>query len=102
MKPLAQLEPGKCAAIIESDRYEDGAKHYSMQRIVSYGRRRCSYSAKEQVGHLHLCARHARLAREGFVAEDGNVSDRGTIRDMRAYPDKFPGGQYRWVRKGSP
>jgi hypothetical protein len=53
------------------------------------GDKRCSHKGKEQVGHLLLCATHARLAREGFIDQGGRVADRNTIRDYRDYPQKF-------------
>lgn len=89
---LPPLEPGKCAAIVESDRHEDGARHFSMQRVIIYGSRRCSRKATDQVVHLACCTTHARMAREGLVAEDGTVADKGSLRDVRKFPEKFKGG----------
>lgn len=100
-KELPPLGPGMCAAIVESDRFEDGAKHYSMQRITSMGSRRCSRKATAQVGHLPCCSVHARMAREGFIAETGVVAPKQSIRDARNYPKKFPNGLYDWAKKAS-
>jgi hypothetical protein len=98
-KELPPLVPGSCAAIVESDRHEDGAKHYSMQRVITYGRRRCSRKATTQVGHLACCSAHARMARDGFISETGYVADKGSMRDARRYPEKFPTGLYNWLDK---
>lgn len=86
-RSIPQASPGMCDAIVESDRHEDGARHYSMQRIVVKGSRRCSRKATEKVGHLSCCKVHARLAREGMVAEDGCVAPRQDIADARRRRD---------------
>jgi hypothetical protein len=90
-----------CAAIVESDSSNDGAKHYSMQGIISRGSRQCSRKACEKVGHLDLCKVHARLAREGMVDERGVVAPRASIKDARRFPHKFPGGLYGWFTESS-
>jgi hypothetical protein len=95
MVPLAPLTLGQCAAIVD-DR-DHPRYHASMQRILLPGDKRCSRKAKEQVGHLHLCATHARLACEGFIAEDGRVADRNAIRDYRDYPEKL-GTMHKWAK----
>lgn len=97
-RPLPELAPGQCAAVVQTADSNHGAKHYSMQRIVLYASKRCSRKAKERVGPLHLCQVHARLAREGFVAKDGTVCDRSTIRDARNNPRVFPNGFYDWAK----
>lgn len=95
-RPLPPLAPGQCCALVETT---EGAKSYSMQRIRVTVTKRCSRKAKTKIGPLDLCTVHARLAREGFVAEDGQVSDSADIATMRRYPKKFPGGQHSWHRQ---
>lgn len=97
--PLPHVVPGMCDAIVESDRHEDGARHYSMQRLVAMGSRRCSRKATEKVGHLSCCKVHARLAREGMVADTGHVAPRQSIADARRFPRRFPHGLYDWAHK---
>jgi hypothetical protein len=63
----------------------DGAKSFSMQRIRTTVSRQCSRQAKETVAHLQLCATHARLAREGFMNEDGIMMPAQDIADTRNY-----------------
>lgn len=95
---LPSRQPGMCSAIVESDRHEDGAKHYSRQRVIVYGHKRCSRKGVGHIGHLDFCTTHARLAREGLIDENGQVASKSEIRDVRNYPTKFPGGLYRWAR----
>ena len=70
-----------CQAIVE-DR-EHPAYHASMQRIMRPGSKPCSRRVTVQVKHLHLCTVHARLAREGFIAESGVVAPKADIRNVR-------------------
>lgn len=93
------LRPGQCAAIIESADSNDGARHFSMQRIIIYGERRCSRKATEKVVHLDCCTTHARLAREGLVAEDGRVLGKQDIRGVREgqISGRSPGRYYTWA-----
>lgn len=97
-KELPPKVDGMCAAIVESDRSEDGAKHYSMQRLIVPGHRRCSRKATGKVEHLDLCTTHGRLAREGVIDEDGVVAPKSAIRDVRNFPKQFPDGLYAWAR----
>lgn len=95
MKALPPLAEGQCAALVET---EEGAKSYSMQRIRSVVSKRCSRRGKYQVGHLHLCTVHARLAYDGLIDEEGGIAPKQSIADVRKYPKKFPGGLYVWAR----
>jgi hypothetical protein len=72
-----------CQAIVED--YERPRYHASMQRIIVPGEKPCSRRGVEQVGPLCLCKTHARLAREGFVSERGEVAGRNDRREIREY-----------------
>jgi hypothetical protein len=85
-----------CQATVE-DR-EHPTYHASMQRIMNPGNKACSRKGVEQVGPLLLCAAHARMAREGLVAEDGQVATKQDIAAVRRYPEKFPKGLYNWFK----
>lgn len=66
--------------------YHRSVKSYSMQRIALYDQKPCSRRATESVGHLRLCATHARMAREGLLDETGDPGDPCSLRDRRDYP----------------
>lgn len=92
-----------CQAICED--FERPRYHASMQRITCPGEKPCSRKAKVQFntgkGILCLCTTHARLAREGFVAENGQVTGRNDIREYRAKMDRRPGlfrPPHTWVK----
>lgn len=86
----------QCEAVIED--FESGM-YYRPQRVAIPTHRQCSKSAVGQVKHLHLCATHLRLTRDGLVDERGQVAPRLSIRDVRRYPEKFRGGLYDWASK---
>ncbi len=92
-----QTKKAPCLAIV--DDMEHLAYYAPRQGLVQPGSKPCSHEAKETVGHLRLCATHARMAREGLIMESGRVADREDIRNVRRYPKKFPHGLYSWVRK---
>jgi hypothetical protein len=84
----------KCQAKI--DDYERPAYRASMQRIVAPGVKDCTRNAKVKLGFLYLCDTHARLAREGFVEEHGNVTTKNSIADVRRFNDRRRKGDARW------
>ncbi len=85
-----------CQAIVD-DR-ANGDRFNLSRLVIVYPKKGCSRRGVERVGHLLLCATHARLAREGFVMETGQVAPARDIRDARRFPKQFPGGLYSWVK----
>lgn len=76
---------------------------YNLARVIAvtkYGP--CKFRAVAKLGELCLCTLHTRLALEGLVDEKGKVADRGSLRDVRRYPNKFPGGLYEWAQDKEP
>jgi hypothetical protein len=73
-------DPG-CQAVVED--YENPSYRASMQRITVPGSKPCSRKGVEQVKHLLFCKAHARLAREGFIDQAGQVMCRNDIREYR-------------------
>lgn len=57
----------------------------------------CSRDATVIVGHLQLCDDHALFAMDGLLEYDGRTADRGVVADVRARPDLFPHGVFRWA-----
>lgn len=79
-----------CQAVI--DDWDHLAVNAPRQALRAPGDKPCPRAGVEHVKHLCLCAQHAKMAREGFVAEDGRVAHRDDIRAVRRYPKAFPHG----------
>lgn len=94
---VASRKPNQCQALCED--YERPAYSASMQRIVVPGVKACSKGAKVQIGHLKLCEVHARMAREGFIDEDGTVAPKDIRNDHRRFPEKFKDLWFNWTEK---
>lgn len=62
----------------------------------------CTRNAVAKLGALSMCAAHVKLALEGLIDESGKVADRGSLRDVRRYPNKFRGGLYSWAKDLKP
>lgn len=71
------------------------ARRGIMNCQATIGDKPCSRTAKGQVGHLHLCRKHFRLACESLIDERGRVASRADIRAVRKH-GKFPDGLYTW------
>lgn len=84
----------KCQASVE--RITGRANLRRVITTTEYGP--CTRNAVASVGKLCLCLVHTRLAIEGLIDADGTVADRGSLRDVRKYPDKFQGGLHRWAQ----
>jgi len=99
-RPSASAPLPPCQAIVDD---WDRLSYYApRQRVSVPGNKPCSRRSTEAVQHLHLCATHARLAREGLVAESGRVANQPDIRNVHRYPEKFPNGLYSWVQNHRP
>ena len=86
----------KCQAIIED--WDNLAYHASMQRVRIPGTKECSFKARFRVGELCLCKRHAQLALDGLLQDNGVIAGASMRRDVRRYPEKFPHGIFKWAR----
>lgn len=79
------------------------AQRYNLRRallVADY--KPCSRGAINRLGKLVLCRVHTKLALDGLIDESGQVEDRSVLRDVRRFPDKFPGGVHRWTRDLKP
>jgi hypothetical protein len=85
-----------CEAIIED--FENGTSFNLRQRFIVPKRRHCTRRATARVGHRCFCTKHAQLAVEGLIQEDGEVATRSVISAVRRFPKKFPGGLYSWAK----
>lgn len=95
--------PPKCQAAVERITGHStvaGMRRGARMVHTEYGP--CTRKATAKLGPLCLCTQHVKLAREGLVDEDGQVAERGAMRDVRRYPDKFRGGLYAWARDLEP
>lgn len=72
-----------CQAIV--DDWVHLSVHAPAQRIIEPGSKGCSRKARSKVGKLCLCTTHARMAKEGFLSESGEVANRLDIRNVRKY-----------------
>ncbi len=59
----------------------------------------CARKATVTIGKLRLCSAHARMTREGFVDERGNVENPNTVADCKRYGITPP---YSWARDADP
>ena len=88
-----------CQAICED--YDHPRYHASMQRIIVPGSKPCSRKGVVKVKHLCLCTTHARMAKEGFIKDTGEVEGRNDIKEYRdraarEYSKRIKHGGSRW------
>ena len=90
----------RCQAVFDDEAH---ATTWNVRpRIRMRPRKRCARKGKYQVGHLHLCAAHARLCRQGFMDEHGAVDSVPTIRERRRHFRKFPNPNHSWLQDADP
>lgn len=91
----------KCQALVERLRTLTGIRG-TPREVDPHQKPACQRNAAEQVGHLHLCRQHARLARQGFVEHDGSVVSVNTRNDYARYPKKFTSPACNWWPDANP
>jgi len=90
----------RCQAIFDDD--VAGTTWNTRPRVRRRPRRRCTRNGNRLAGHLRLCAAHASLCRQGFVAESGDVDGIGTIRRWRRNIRRTPGPHHSWLTGANP